>query len=98
MPDGWEWIDQGTDEIHVYRRTRAPHYELHGYRLNRCGWLWQVTLGDELAGRKEHDKLEDAVTEADRLVERDRLRRISGRTGPQRTYRRRRTRSSVRVR
>ena len=98
MPTGWEFLDQGTDEMHVYRRMQAPHYELRGYRLNRCGWLWQVTLNDELAGRKEHSSLDDAVVEADRLCERDRIRKESGKTSPQRPARRRRTRSSVRIR
>jgi hypothetical protein len=70
MYEGWEFVDQGTDEHHVYRLMEDACYEVHGHRLNRCRWLWQIMLNDEWAGRKEHDKPEDAMAEVRKLRER----------------------------
>lgn len=71
MRTGWIWVDQGTDELHVYRQTGRPSYEIHGYRLNRCRWLYHVMRGDDFAGRREHEDLEAAMEEAEKMRERD---------------------------
>lgn len=50
--------------------------------MNRCGWLWHVMLNGELAGRKEHTNLDDAMAEAERLTERQQRRAGAGKLSP----------------
>ncbi len=71
MRPGWVWIDQGTDELHIYRQTGRPAYEIYGYRLNRCRWLYHIMRDNDWAGRHEHENLEAAMEEAEKLRQRE---------------------------
>ncbi len=101
MRPGWVWIDQGTDELHVYRQMGKPGFEIHGYRLNRCRWLYHIMRDDELAGRREHEDLDSAMEEAEKLREREQEAIAKGRSGKlairRNPRRRRRTRRRVTV-